>query len=101
MADLGAGSGILSILIGGKNPKNIVYALEIQEQLANMAQRSVEMNGLANVICDPGRFKRSAPPACPGATLLVCNPPYERMGSGRASPNESHQDRPARGQMYV
>lgn len=90
VADLGAGGGILSILLGGKNPKNQVYALEIQEALADMGQRSVEMNGLANVTVIRGDLKE-AYRLLPRCQVVVCNPPYERVGTGKASPNESHR----------
>lgn len=90
VADLGTGTGILSILIGGKNPKNPVFALEIQEALADMAKRSVDMNGLANVTVTRGDLKE-ANRLLPRCQVVVCNPPYERMGTGKASPNESHR----------
>ena len=57
VADLGAGCGILSVLIGGKNPGCRVFAVEIQEALANMAQRSVRLNGLENVSIVKGDLK--------------------------------------------
>lgn len=90
VADMGAGSGILSILIGGKNPNNRVFAVEIQDTLADMAQRSVVMNNLANVTVISGDLKE-AYKNLPQCQVVVCNPPYERMGTGKASPNESHR----------
>jgi len=90
VADLGTGSGILSILIGGKNPNNKVFGIEIQDILADMAQRSVAMNNLVNVTVVHGDLKE-AHKNLPQCQVVVCNPPYERMGTGKASPNESHR----------
>ena len=46
VADLGTGTGIISILVVGKqNPKK-VYSVEIQEELVDMAKRSVKYNDL-------------------------------------------------------
>jgi tRNA1Val (adenine37-N6)-methyltransferase len=90
VADLGTGSGILSILLGGKNPKNPVYALEIQEILADMAQRSADMNGLFNITVIQGDLKE-APRLLPRCQVVICNPPYERVGTGKAFPNECHR----------
>ena len=49
VADLGTGTGIISILVVGKqNPKK-VYAVEIQEELVDMAKRSVKYNDLEDI----------------------------------------------------
>ena len=48
VADLGAGTGIISILIAAKNNVSKVIGFEIQEEMAEMAQRSVEYNGTYN-----------------------------------------------------
>ena len=90
VADLGSGNGILSILIGGKNPGNQVYAVEIQEALFNLAERNVELNDLHNVTVFKGDLKE-AHALFPRCGVVVCNPPYERVGTGKASPNESHR----------
>ncbi len=90
VSDLGTGTGILSILVGGKNPGNQIFALEIQEALADMARRSVEMNGLGNIAVLRGDLK-GAHLLLPRCQVVVCNPPYERIGTGKASPNESHR----------
>lgn len=90
VADLGSGNGILSILIGGKNPGSRVYAVEIQDALYDLAARNAELNGLHNVTVIQGDL-RDAHTFFPRCNVVVCNPPYERMGTGKASPNESHR----------
>ncbi len=90
VSDLGCGCGILSILIGGKNPKCRVYAVEIQKALADMADRSVRLNGLENVKIVCGDLK-DMPGVFPRCNVVVSNPPYDRVGRGKASPNESQR----------
>ena len=44
--DLGCGTGIIPILMEAKTKAAHLTGLEIQEESADMARRSVEMNGL-------------------------------------------------------
>ena len=48
--DLGTGTGILSILLSAKTKLKKVYGIEIQEEVAEMAKRSVKLNGLEEKI---------------------------------------------------
>lgn len=58
--DLGTGTGIISILIAGKTEAKSVTGLEIQEEMAEMAQRSVKLNNIEDrvkIVC--GDIKES------------------------------------------
>ena len=81
--EFGTGSGVISILIAHKKHPKKVLALEIQSQLASMATRSVALNNLQNVIevvtCD---LKTANSLVCGKADVVVCNPPYRKVGSG-------------------
>ena len=48
--DLGTGTGIIPILLEAKTPAAHLTGLEIQEESADMARRSVELNGLYSKI---------------------------------------------------
>ncbi len=48
--DLGTGSGIIPLLLFGKRKGLSIYGVEIQEDLADMAKRSVELNKLQDHI---------------------------------------------------
>jgi tRNA1Val (adenine37-N6)-methyltransferase len=90
--DLGTGSGILPLLMCARNPQLDITGIEIQPRLADMAQRSAELNGLSDrvhIVC--GDLKDA--PRLIGCSLdvVVANPPYERMGSGKPSAN-THVD---------
>lgn len=50
VVDLGTGTGIIPILISGKNDVEKIYGIEIQREVAEMAGRSVELNNLSEKI---------------------------------------------------
>ena len=80
--EFGAGSGVISILLAyKKHPKSIV-ALEIQPQLYDMMQRSVCLNDLQDVISVHNCDLKDAQKIVKDADVVVCNPPYRKVGSG-------------------
>ena len=48
--DLGTGTGIISILLSAKTRLSKIIGIEVQKEVADMAQRSIELNGLQNKI---------------------------------------------------
>ncbi len=88
--DIGTGSGVIPLLLAAGSRGKSITGVEFQEELAEMAGRSVEYGGCAERIsilhCDlsdlPGRF---APEAF---DLVISNPPYRKLGSGRINPDE-------------
>jgi len=82
--DLGTGTGIIAILIAGKTEAKSIIGLEIQEEMAEMAQRSVKLNNLEDrvkIVC--GDIKNSVEMF--GASkfdVVVTNPPYMNQGAG-------------------
>ena len=48
--DIGTGTGIISILLSKKSRAKKIYAVEIQEEVADMAKRSIELNKLEDKI---------------------------------------------------
>ncbi len=95
IADIGAGSGIIGLLLAKKYPHAMVVLLELQESLASLAHENVEMNNLAErvkvVRCDvrelPGKPGSLIPTACP-FDLIVSNPPFRRERTGLMSAGE-------------
>lgn len=81
--DLGSGTGIITILLAGKK-KIPCVGVEIQPEMADMSRRSIELNGLsatASVICAPMQGV-TAKIGRESASIVVCNPPYRKAGSG-------------------
>ncbi len=85
-ADLGSGSGILPILMCARNPELTITGIEIQPRLADMARRSVALNGLesrVSIVC--GDLKDAPRLVGRGLDAVIANPPYERADSGKPS----------------
>lgn len=88
--DLGTGTGIIPILMKAKYGCAHLTGLEIQEDSADMARRSVEMNGLSGWITIVTGDIKEADRIFPAAsfTCVTCNPPYMIGSHGLTNPDE-------------
>jgi tRNA1Val (adenine37-N6)-methyltransferase len=86
--DLGTGCGIISLIMAIREPDIRVFAVELQTELAGLAEANVRQNRLGNRIQVMHTDMRLLMPNMTGgpADLIVCNPPYRRSGSGRINP---------------
>lgn len=86
MLELGAGSGIISLLLSIK-PFEHITAIELQPALADLARRNVQLNHLDNRITVKEMDLRSF---SPGRTFdkIFSNPPYYKKGRGHISPSQ-------------
>lgn len=50
VVDLGTGTGIIPLLLAGKTTESHITGLEIQDEVADMAKRSIELNNLQHRI---------------------------------------------------
>lgn len=50
MIDIGSGTGIISILLSAKTNLEKIFGIEIQSDVADMAERSIKLNNLENKI---------------------------------------------------
>lgn len=86
--DLGTGTGIIPILLEARTPAAHLTGLEIQEDSADMAARSVRLNGLEEkidiVAGDLKEADRLFPPA--SFDIVTCNPPYMENRHGLQNP---------------
>lgn len=81
--ELGAGSGIISVLLSIKPFKHIT-AVEIQEPLADMARRNLKLNKLEKRISIVREDLRSFR-ADKKFDVVFSNPPYIKKGEGHLS----------------
>lgn len=88
--DLGTGTGIIPILLEAKTEGKEFKALEIQEDSADMAGRSVLLNGLENKIeIILGDLKDAS--GIFGASsfdVVTVNPPYMNHSHGQVNPDQ-------------
>lgn len=84
VVDLGTGTGIIPLLVYGKHEPREIIGVEIQREVAEMARRSVELNGLGNVInIFEGDIKDCYNHIGINAfDVVVSNPPYKKGQSG-------------------
>ena len=96
--DLGAGCGVVSIMIATLCRPREVVAVEIQPPLAGMIARNAVINQLKSVTAINAdlRQKKIAGVAPASFDLVVANPPYRAAASGRENPD--HGRRVARGE---
>jgi tRNA1Val (adenine37-N6)-methyltransferase len=89
--DLGTGTGIISVLLAGKTEAEKVTGLEIQPQVAEMAERSIKLNNLesrVNIVC--GDIKNTVQHfGASSFDAVVTNPPYMNNGGGLVNPTDS------------
>jgi tRNA1Val (adenine37-N6)-methyltransferase len=86
--DLGTGGGIIPLLLSALHPEVSLTGLEIQPETAEMAARSVALNGLASRIrIDCGDWRTATERYGYGSfDLVTMNPPYREVGTGGVSP---------------
>ena len=82
--DLCTGTGIVPILLAAKTATPNICALEIQENIAEMAARSVEYNKLAAHVHITHGDLKNAPALYGRGTFdkITVNPPYMKCGAG-------------------
>ena len=88
VCDLGTGTGILPLLLYGREKTISCDAVEIQPDAAERAQRTMRLNRLENVIALHNRDLRSVRAFLPHASydLVICNPPYSPSAASLPSP---------------
>ncbi|WP_125141454.1 tRNA1(Val) (adenine(37)-N6)-methyltransferase [Clostridium transplantifaecale] len=86
--DLGTGTGIIPILLEAKTEGNHFTGLEIQEEMAEMASRSVKLNGLEEKIDIITGDIKEAGRIFGGASfdVVTTNPPYMNDSHGLKNP---------------
>jgi len=86
--DLGAGAGVISLVLAEKSRAKKITGIEIQSSLADMAQRNVELNRLESRIKIVNQDVRKRGIFKPASfDLIVSNPPFGKQGAGFLSPN--------------
>lgn len=89
--DLGTGTGILPILLEAKNEGAYYAGLEIQEESADLARRSVAYNGLESKIeIITGDMKEAAEIfGAASFEVITVNPPYMAGERGLRNPDDA------------
>ena len=88
LLDLGTGTGIIPLLMSAKTDCRILTGLEIQPDSAEMALRSVRLNGLEERIrIVQGDIREADALFAPASFgVVTCNPPYMIQSHGLQNP---------------
>lgn len=78
IVDLGTGTGVIPLIIAGKTSNNKIYGLEIQKDIAKMAERSIMYNSLEDSIeiINEDLKKASQILGKNQMDIVLSNPPY-------------------------
>ncbi|MEG1790693.1 MAG: tRNA1(Val) (adenine(37)-N6)-methyltransferase [Clostridia bacterium] len=90
VCDLCSGSGIIAMLIASKRNAREVVGVELQAEMADMAQRSVDLNNLGDKVKILQLSAQDAPSKLGYGSfdIVVANPPYGTVGTGRICEDE-------------
>lgn len=76
--EIGAGSGVISILVQAKTNVKHITAFEIQKEMADLCQKNIALNNLQEkieIVCDDVKnYQKHIKKA--SFDLVFCNPPY-------------------------
>ena len=91
MMDLCTGTGIIPILLAAKTHIKRIDAIEIQQDIADMAERSVQLNQLSERIHIKCADLKAAPEIYGKSVFdaVSVNPPYMKAGSGLKNPDDT------------
>lgn len=89
-AELGAGTGIVSLLVAQREKLGHIFAVEVQEDFCTLTDRNVKLNGLEDKITVIGADVRELKAASVGGELDVVfsNPPYMKTDSGKRNASD-------------
>lgn len=83
-AELGAGSGIISMLLLSRNKCERIYAFEVQKEYAELVSRNAELNSLSERLFPvPLDIREAGGEHRERYDAVFTNPPYMRADSGR------------------
>ena len=92
--DLGTGTGILGILLCAKTNLSQIIGIEIQEEVAEMAHRSIILNNLENkfkiININLKEIKNNKINYLEKNSFdyIITNPPYKKLNTGKINENE-------------
>lgn len=91
--DFGTGTGIISILLCGKTKLKNVVGVEVQEEVYEMASRSVKLNDLQDrfEVINEDILNLEKIYGQNSFDVVVTNPPYKKRDTGLINENEKKQ----------
>ena len=90
-AELGSGTGIISLLLAERGKLAKIFAIEIQKEFAALTERNAKINGLDGCICTLNADVTAIKAQDIGGELDVVftNPPYMKTNSGKRNDSDA------------
>ena len=90
-AELGSGTGIISLLLAQREKLKSIYAIEIQKDFADITERNTQLNGLEKKIITLNADVTSIKATDIGGELdvIFTNPPYMKTDSGKRNESDA------------
>lgn len=83
VVDLGAGVGVLALMLGHLGCAKSSVLVEPEPELAELARENLAANGLSGVVIERDLERSGLPPGLlQKADLVVCNPPFYPAAAG-------------------
>lgn len=88
--ELGAGTGIISLLLAQRDKFSKIYAIEIQKDFAELSERNAQINSLDSKISviNADVTKITSKEIGKEVDVVFTNPPYMKTDSGKANLSE-------------
>lgn len=89
VVDLGTGCGVIPLILAHRSLGKRIVGLEIQPELVELAKQNVQVNGFTGKVQIHHRdFREVSKDFRPASfDLVISNPPYRRLRSGRLNPD--------------
>jgi len=87
--DVGCGCGIIPVILGHCFPQSRITGVEIQSELAQIAQKNIINNKLTQTVSIINADIKHLNPASTNGPfdLILSNPPYKKRNTGRLNPD--------------
>ena len=88
VCDLGAGMGLLGLLLWAREPSVKLTAVELQPDACDLCRRNYDANGIDGTVLQADLRDRTQLPPAGSCDLVICNPPYFAPNSGFTAAGE-------------
>lgn len=90
MADLGCGTGVISLLCAGRGKYSHVFAVEVQSEFAELTKRNAQLNSLEDklTVLNKNVTDLTQADTCGEIEAVLMNPPYMKNDSGKTNDHE-------------
>ncbi len=86
-AELGCGTGVISLLASARNKCSRIYAIEVQEEFCSLTERNIALNGFQDKINVINKNVKDVDSKDTDGEVdfVFSNPPYMKSDSGKAN----------------